>query len=97
MITAIALNTFREAIRNKVLYSGFLFVALLIAGSALFGSVSVGSQIKVIKDFGLFSLSIFGAIVAVAIGVNLLNKELKQKTIYNILSKPVERWQFIVG
>ena len=96
-ISAIALNTFREAVRNKILYTAVLFALVLVGVSAFFGSVSIGSQEKVIKDFGLFSLSFFGAIIAILSGVSLLNKELKQKTIYNILSKPVDRWQFIIG
>lgn len=96
-VYAIALNTFREALRNKILYSVILFALLLVGISAFFGSVSIGSQERVIKDFGLFSLSFFGVILAITIGVSLLNKELKQKTIYNILSKPVERWQFLLG
>lgn len=96
-VWAIALNTFREAVRNKILYSVILFAIVVVAISALFGSVTMGSQLKVIKDFGLFSLSFFGAIITILSGVSLLNKELKQKTVYNILSKPVARWQFIVG
>lgn len=96
-IGAIMLNTFREAIRNRILYSVVLFAVLLVGISAFFGAVSIGSQEKVIKDFGLFSLSFFGAIITILSGVSLLNKELKQKTVYNILSKPVQRWQFIVG
>jgi ABC-type transport system involved in multi-copper enzyme maturation permease subunit len=96
-IIFIALNTCREAIRNKILYSVFLFAALLIGVSAFFGSVTIGDQIKVIKDFGLFSLSFFGAIITIISGVTLLNKELNQKTVYNILSKPVARWQFVTG
>ena len=96
-IWAVALNTFRESLRNKILYSVLFFVLLLVAVSAFFGAVSIGSQERVIKSFGLFSLSFFGAIIAILIGVTLLNTELKRKTIYNILSKPVERWQFIVG
>lgn len=96
-IFAIALNTFREALRNKILYSVVLFAVVIVGVSALFGSVTIGSQINVIKDFGLFSLSFFGAIITIISGVSLLNRELKQKTVYNILSKPVQRWQFIVG
>lgn len=96
-VWAIALNTFREAVRNKILYSVILFAVVIVAVSALFGSVTLGSQTKVIKDFGLFSLSFFGAIITILSGVSLLNKELKQKTVYNILSKPVQRWQFILG
>lgn len=96
-VIAIAQHTFREAVRNKILYSVLFFAALIVAISALFGAVTIGNQVKVIKDFGLFSLSFFGAIMAMISGVTLLNKEIKQKTIYNILSKPVYRWEFIVG
>jgi len=96
-IASIALNTFREAVRNKILYSVVLFAVLLVGVSAFFGSVSIGEQEKVIKDFGLFSLSFFGAVIAILAGVSLLNKELKQKTVFNILSKPVRRSEFIVG
>ena len=96
-IQAISINTFREAIRNKILYSVLLFVALLLGASAFFGSVTIGDQAQVIKDCGLFSLSFFGAVLTIITGVSLLNKELKQKTIYNILSKPVARWEFMLG
>lgn len=96
-IIAIALNTFREAFRNKILYSVVFFALILVAISAFLGSVSIGSQIHVIKDFGLFSLSFFGVVITIISGVSLLNKEIKQKTIFNILSKPVQRWQFILG
>lgn len=94
---AIALNTFREAVRNKILVSIVLFALVMVGVSALFGSVSIGDQVKVIKDFGLFSLSFFGALASILGGLNLLNNELKRKTVYNILSKPVSRWQFVVG
>ncbi len=96
-IEAISINTFREAIRNKILYSVVLFAALLLGASAFFGSVTIGDQVQVIKDCGLFSLSFFGAVLTILTGVSLLNKELKQKTIYNILSKPVARWEFVLG
>ena len=96
-VSAIALNTFREAIRNKILYSVIFFAIVLIAVSALFGTVTMGSTVNVIKDFGLFSLSFAGAIIAILSGGSLLNKEIKQRTVYNILSKPVKRWQFIFG
>lgn len=96
-VLRIALNTFREVIRNKILYAVFAFAFLLLVVSALFGSVTLGDRIFVIKDFGLFALSFCGAIIVVLAGVSLLDRELKQKTIYNLLSKPVERSEFIVG
>ena len=96
-ITAIALNTFREALRNKVLYSAVLFAVVLVGVSAFFGAVSIGDQVKVIKSFGLFALSFFGAVITILAGVSLLHKEIAQKTVYNILAKPVARWQFVAG
>ena len=96
-ILAIAQNTFREAIRNKVIYSALFFACFLVATSALFGTISLGSQIRIIKDFGLFCLSFFGTVITIILGVSLLNKEIKHKTVYNVLSKPLERWQFVLG
>ncbi|MBI3785334.1 MAG: ABC transporter permease subunit [Deltaproteobacteria bacterium] len=96
-ILAIALNTSREAIRNKVLYSIMLFAVLLTSISAAFGSVSIGDTLKFVKDFSLFSVSLFGVVTTVVLGVNLLSKELEKRTIYNLLSKPVARWEFLLG
>lgn len=93
----IALNTFRESVRSKILYSVIFFAIVLVGVSALFGSVTIGDQINVIKDFGLFSISIFAVLYAVISGSTLLDKELTKKTIYNILSKSVHRWQFLLG
>ena len=94
---AIALNTAREAIRNRLLYSILLFAVLVVAVAALFGSVSIGDPMKFVKDFSLMSVSLFGVAIAVMLGVSMLNKEIGRKTIYNILSKPVARWEFIIG
>ncbi len=96
-VLAIALNTSREAIRNKVLYSILLFACLVTGISAAFGWASIGDTIKFVKDFSLFSTSLFGVVATVVLGVSLLSKELDKRTIYNILSKPVARWQFLVG
>lgn len=96
-ITAIALNTAREAIRNRILYSILFFALLMVAVSAVFGAASIGDQIKYMKDFSLMSVSLFGVVIAVVLGVNLLHQELGKKTIVNVLSKPVARWQFMVG
>jgi ABC-type transport system involved in multi-copper enzyme maturation permease subunit len=96
-VFAIALNTAREAVRNRILYSILFFAVLLVAISAVFGAASIGDQTKYMKDFSLMSVSLFGVIIAIVLGVNLLHQELGRKTIFNILSKPVARWQFMVG
>ena len=89
--------TFLELIRNKVLYSLFLFAFLVVAASALFGSVTIGDQVKVIKDFGLFAISIFSVGFSIISGSALLHKELNKKTIFTTLSRPVRRWEFLTG
>ncbi len=96
-VLALALNTAREAIRNRILYSILFFAALMVGIASLLGAVSIGDQMKFIKDFTLMSISMFGVIIAIILGVNLLHQELGRKTIYNILSKPVARWEFLVG
>lgn len=93
----IALNTFRESIRSKILYSVLFFAFILVGVSALLGSVTIGDQVKVIKDFGLFSISLFSVLYAAISGGTLLHKELSRRTVYNILAKAVERWQFVMG
>lgn len=96
-ILYIALNTYRELIRSKVLYLVFFFAAALLAVATLFGTVTVGDQIMVIKNFGLAGISLFTVLFTVISGSNLLQKELTRKTIYNILSKSVERSEFVLG
>ena len=96
-IFAIAQNTFREAIRNKIIYSVFAFAVAIVACSTFFGSVSIGDRDQVVIDFGLFGMALCGALVTIVLGVSLLQKELSQKTIYNILSKPMTRAQFMIG
>ena len=92
----IALNTFRELVRGKTLYGVIFTSAIIVAISALFGSVSVGDQLLVVKDFGLFSVSFSAVVFAVITGASLLHKELERKTVFNILSKPVNRSEFVL-
>ena len=96
-VFAIAVNTGREAIRNKILYSILLFACLITGISAVFGAASIGDSMRFVKDFSLFSISLFGVVTTVALGVTLLSRELGKRTIYNILSKPVGRAQFLIG
>lgn len=96
-IWAIALNTSRESIRNKVLYTVMFFAALLIGIASAFGAVSLGDSMKFVKDFALTGLSLFGVAATVVLGVTMVYNELQRRTIYNVLSKPVGRGEFLVG
>ena len=96
-IWAVALNTFKETIRNRVLLNILIFAVALILLSLVVGEWSMYQQVKVIKDFGLSAMSIFGLLIAVFIGIRLMVQELEQKTIYLIVSKPIRRWEFVFG
>ncbi len=96
-LLAIAICTFRESVRSKALYVTLFFAAGLVLVGALFGSITVGDQVLVIKDLGLFAVSLFPVCYAVIAGSMLLFKELSKKTVYNILAKPVKRAEFIAG
>jgi ABC-type transport system involved in multi-copper enzyme maturation permease subunit len=96
-IIAIALNAFREAVRDRVLYNLVLFVLLLTAAAIFIGELSGGQERKVIVDLGLSAMLLFGVFIAIFVGVGLVYKEIERRTIYAIFSKPVGRGEFLVG
>ncbi len=96
-ILAIALNTFREAVRDRVLYLILVFAVLLIAASTLLSMLTVGSEEKIIKDFSLSMISLFGTAAALFIGIGLVYKEIEKRTVYTLLSKPIRRAEFLTG
>ncbi|MCK5800221.1 MAG: ABC transporter permease [Deltaproteobacteria bacterium] len=96
-VLAISRNTFREAIRNKVLYSLLTFALLIILASLAFGALSIKEEARLTRDFGLGGMSLFLVIIAIFVGVNLVYKELERKTVYMLLPKPIHRYQFVLG
>jgi ABC-type transport system involved in multi-copper enzyme maturation permease subunit len=96
-IRHIAFNTFREAVRDRVLYNLIVFAILLVASSVLFGQISIGIERQVLINLGLTSITLFGVAIAIFIGIGLVSKEIDKRTLYTVLSRPVGRWEFIVG
>ncbi|MDR2694379.1 MAG: ABC transporter permease subunit [Chitinispirillales bacterium] len=96
-IYLVALNTFKETVRNKVLYNILLVAAVVLLLAMSFGDLSVMSRVQVMSDFGLATMSLTGLLLAVFIGVGVLGAEIVDKTVYGVLCKPVDRIQFIVG
>jgi ABC-type transport system involved in multi-copper enzyme maturation permease subunit len=97
MPSVVAINTFREAVRDRVLYN-LIFFALMMIGAAIFvGQISIGIERLVIINLGLSAISIFGLVMAVFIGVGLVYKEMEKRTLYSLLAKPIRRWEFLVG
>ena len=96
-LTAITLNTFREAVRDRVLYNLVVFVLILLASAPLFSQISIDIERLMLVNLGLSAISIFGVIIAIFIGIGLVAKEIEKKTLYTILARPVRRWEFVVG
>lgn len=94
---AIARNTFREAVRDRVLYNLILFVLLLIAGAIFLGELSGGQERKIIVDLGLSTMLLFGVFISIFVGVGLVYKEIERRTVYAIFAKPVSRGEFMIG
>jgi ABC-type transport system involved in multi-copper enzyme maturation permease subunit len=96
-VRIVAVNVFRESVRDRVLYNLVLFAVLLISSSYLLGQLTAGQDVKIIKDLGLAATSVFGLFIAIFIGIGLVSKEVERRSIYALLSKPVSRAQFIAG
>ena len=96
-IRAIAINTFRESIRDRVLYNLILFVLILVTASVFVSDLSLDMESQFTAALGLSAMLVFGALIAIFIGVGLVYKEIDKRTIYSLLSKPVHRYEFILG
>src|SRR6516164_8138865 len=96
-IFSVALNTFREAVRDRVLYNLMFFALLMMAAAIFVGQISLGIESIIIVSLGLSAISIIGLLIAVFIGVGLVSKEMDKRTLYALLSKPIRRWEFLVG
>lgn len=96
-IYAIALNTYREAVRDKVLFGVLVFAAGVLALTLALGELSLDQHMRVVTDLGLASISIFSVVIAIFLGSSLLYKEIERKTLYVILPKPIARFEFLLG
>ncbi len=96
-VSAVALNTYREAVRARVLY-GLFGLALATAGySLVVGAFALSSSLRVVSDLGAASISVYGIVVAVVLGATSLYRELELKTIFPILARPIRRSEYLVG
>ena len=94
---AVAANTFREAIRDKVLYNLVFFALLVMGASAVIGNMTLGESIKIILDLSLAAMSVFGLLIAIFVGIGLVHKEIQRRTLYMLLARPISRRNFVIG
>lgn len=93
----LALNTYREVIRDRILYALVLFAFLLIGLSLALGQLSFAEQARISANFGLSAIHLCAVALAIFVGSNLVTKEIEKKTIMTILVRPIGRTQFILG
>ncbi len=96
-VAYIAANTFREAVRDRVLYNLIAFAVLMSGAAILVGQISIDIERLVVVNLGLTAVSLFGVVIAIFIGIGLVSKEIEKRTLYTVLSRPVQRWEFIIG
>lgn len=96
-VIVIALNTFRENLRDKILYNLLLFAVLLMGASILLADLSIMEHYKIMTDMGLAAINLVGVIIAIFVGIGLVTKEIERRTIYTIIARPISRAQFVVG
>jgi len=96
-ILAVAANTHRETVRERVLYNLVFFAVLMMASGLLVGQLSIRQDEKIIKDIGLAAMDVFGTVIAIFIGVGLVSKEIERRSLFPLLAKPLGRGEFLVG
>ena len=97
IISTIARNTFREAVRDRVLYNLVIFVLLITASAIFLGELTAGHEARTIVNLGLGAILVFGAFISIFVGVSLVSKEIERRTVFAIFSKPIGRGEFIIG
>jgi ABC-type transport system involved in multi-copper enzyme maturation permease subunit len=96
-ILIVARNTFREAVRDRVLYNLVFFALLMIAAAVVVGQISVAIENIVMISLGLSAVSLIGLLIAIFTGVGLVSKEIDKRTLHAVLAKPLRRWEFLLG
>jgi ABC-type transport system involved in multi-copper enzyme maturation permease subunit len=96
-VVAVATNTFRETVRERVLYNLVFFALLMTLSGLLLKDLSIRQDEKIIKDLGLAAMDLFGTLIALFLGVGLVSKEIERRSLYALLAKPLGRPEFFAG
>jgi ABC-type transport system involved in multi-copper enzyme maturation permease subunit len=96
-LVAVAANTFRETVRERVLFNLVLFGVLMTLSGLLLGQLSIRQDENIIKQVGLAAMDLFGTLIAIFVGVGLVSKEIERRSLYPLLAKPVSRDEFFLG
>src|SRR5687768_8123802 len=96
-VLVIALNTYREAVRARMLHGLFALALASTGYSLIVGAYTAKNQLRVVSDLGAAAISLYAIVVAVVLGATSLYRELELKTLFPILARPVTRTEYLVG
>ena len=96
-LAAVAANTFRETVRERVLYNLVFFALIMTVSGLLLRQLSMRQDEKIIKDIGLAAMDLFGTLIALFVGVGLVAKEVERRSLYPLLAKPLSREELFLG
>jgi ABC-type transport system involved in multi-copper enzyme maturation permease subunit len=96
-VSVIALNTYREAVRARILFGLFALALATTGYSLVVGAYTAGNQLRVVSDLGAAAISLYAIIVAVVLGATSLYRELELKTLFPILARPLSRGEYLAG
>lgn len=89
--------TLKEGVRSKLFFIIVFFGVLFVLSSIALSDFTFAEREKILLDMGLSFMIIFGLIIILVLGINLLHKDMDKRTIYFVLSKAVKRGDYIVG
>ena len=96
-VWSVALITFKEGIKSRVIFGIFIIALLLFAATTVVITLFMRDIVKVAIDLSLSTVSFAGLLTLLFIGVNLFGKDLDKRTIYMVISRPVSRSQYLIG
>jgi hypothetical protein len=96
-VWAIAQNTLREAVRNKVLFGLLFFALLMIVSGVIVSSLSYVESARILQDVGLAAIRLFGVAMAIFLGIEVISREVERRTVFSVLAKPISRGAFLIG
>lgn len=96
-IWAVASNTFREVMRDRIFFILVFYAVLMFVAWRLLPEISGAAQDKILTDVGPASASLLGVVVAIFVGTNLINKEIEKRTVFVLITKPINSAEFILG
>lgn len=93
----IAVNTFREIIRDRILYGIVVFALILLGVSIALGSLGIQEQVRISLNFGFMGIQLSLVVLSIFVGSTLVYKEIEKQTVTTLLARPLSRVDFLLG